>query len=316
MTNHFSAQQLTTVRESLRAVGELYDIKPKGNEVMNYDILRPEGYKAYLVIKKAEGLSNRSIEQYKLILDLFLLSMRKPLDKITTTDIQLYLHHKQAEDNNQVTSVNNIRRILGTFFNWLYQTHWIPENPMFYVKPIRGLKKVYEPISPEQFEQIMGKIENQRDRALLAVIAGSGIRNGEACTMLRSRLDLEGKRFYVTGKGNKERGCFPTPRAKYELKKYLDTRTDDSPYVFVSLNKNHSQIHTHCIEAVLRKAGEKAGIHAYPHKLRHFFADNAHEAGIDVLDISRMLGHESVETTKIYMSLNTDDLAHKHNKLR
>ena len=76
------------------------------------------------------------------------------------------------------------------------------------------------------------------------------------------------------------------------------------------------QIHTHCIEAVLRKAGEKAGIHAYPHKLRHFFADNAHEAGIDVLDISRMLGHESVETTKIYMSLNTDDLAHKHNKLR
>ena len=76
------------------------------------------------------------------------------------------------------------------------------------------------------------------------------------------------------------------------------------------------QIHTHCIEAVLRKAGEKAGIYAYPHKLRHFFADNAHEAGIDVLDISRMPGHESVETTKIYMSLNTDDLAHKHNKLR
>ncbi len=46
VTNHFSAQQLTTVRESLRAVGELYDIKPKGNEVMEYDILRPEGYKA------------------------------------------------------------------------------------------------------------------------------------------------------------------------------------------------------------------------------------------------------------------------------
>lgn len=81
---------------------------------------------------------------------------------------------------------------------------------MFYVKPIRGLKKVYEPISPEQFEQIMGKIDNQRDKALLAVIAGSGIRNGEACTMLRSRLDLENKRFYVTGKGNKERVCFLT----------------------------------------------------------------------------------------------------------
>ena len=179
VTNHFSAQQLTTVRESLRAVGELYDIKPKGNEVMEYDILRPEGYKAYLVIKKAEGLSNQSIEQYKLILDLFLLSMRKPLEKITATDIQLYLHHKQTEDKNQVTSVNNIRRILRTFFNWLYQTHWIPENPMFYVKPIRGLKKVYEPISPEQFEQIMGKIDNQRDKALLAVIAGSGIRKGK-----------------------------------------------------------------------------------------------------------------------------------------
>ena len=134
--------------------------------------------------------------------------------------------------------------------------------------------------------------------------------------MLRSRLDLENKRFYVTGKVNKERVCFLTPRAKYELKKYLDTRTDDSPYVFVTRNKNHQQIHPHCIQAVLRKAGSKVGIHAYPHKLRHFFVDNAHEAGNDVLDISRMLGHESVETTKIYMSLNTDDLAHKHNKLR
>ena len=111
VTNHFSAQQLTTVRESLRAVGELYDIKPKGNEVMEYDILRPEGYKAYLVIKKAEGLSNRSIEQYKLILDLFLLSMRKPLEKITATDIQLYLHHKMTEDKNQVTSCNFLSKL-------------------------------------------------------------------------------------------------------------------------------------------------------------------------------------------------------------
>ena len=315
-TSNFSVQQLALIRDAIREVSDQYEIQPKGYSLVPYDFLHPEGYKAFLVIKKTEGLSDRTLEQYKRIIDLFLLAVMKPLEEITTTDVQLYLHRKQVTDSNQVTSVNNIRRILSSFFTWLFNTHWIPDNPMFNVKPVKGLKKAYEPITPEQFELIMGKLTNQRDKALIAVIAGSGIRNGEACTMQLSRLDIEGRRFYVTGKGSKERICFLTPRAKYELQKYLNSRTDSSPYVFVSRKQPFKKISTHCIDSILNKVGKHIGIRIYPHKLRHFFADNAHEAGIDVLDISRMLGHESVDTTKIYMTANAEDLAHKHTKLR
>ena len=73
----------------------------------------------------------------------------------------------------------------------------------------------------------MCKMTTQRDRAIVAVLAGSGIRVGEVCTMQLDRLDLTNKRFYVTGKGSKERLCFLTPRAKVELAKYLSERKGD-----------------------------------------------------------------------------------------
>lgn len=315
-TNTFTTQQLTIIRDAVREVADTFEIKPKDGQIIPYNYLQPDGYKAYFVIKKTEGLSDKSIKQYRHAVDHFLLNVMKPLEEITQTDIQLYLHKKQSEDGNQVSSVNNIRCYLSSFFGWLYNEKWIPDNPMKNIKTIKGLKKAYEPISAEQFELIMSKLKCQRDRAIVALLAGSGIRVGEASTMRLDRLDLHGKKFFVTGKGNKERVCFLTPRAKVELSEYLKTRTDDSPYVFATRSAPYRQLKTGAIERIFKEVSMALGFRVYPHKLRHFFADNAHEAGIDVLDISRMLGHESVDTTKIYMTSYTDDLAFKHTRLR
>lgn len=315
-TGVFTQQQLSIIKANVQALADSFDMKPKGNQVVPYDYLQPDGYKAYLVIKKTEGLSDKSLKAYKFAIDHFLLAVMKPLDKIVPTDIQLYLYKKQTADGNQVSSVNNIRRYLSSFFGWLYDGHWIEENPMKQVKAVKGLKKVYKPITAEQFELMMEKTESPRDRAVLAVLAGSGIRVGEACTMRLDQLDLQNRRFRVRGKGNKERICFLTPRAKCELQRYLNTRKDDSPYVFVTERSPKRKVATSTIQGIFKRLTQELGFNVHPHKLRHFFADNAHEAGIDVLDISRMLGHESVDTTKIYMSINADDLAYKHARLR
>lgn len=315
-THSFSQQQIGLVRDIVSDLCSYYEIKLKGNAIVSQDVLMPEGYKAFLIIKKTEGLSDRSLAQYKHVLDRFLLHVMKPLENITATDIQLYLYKKQSIDGNNVTSANNVRRILSVFFTWLFNTHWIPDNPILSVKTVKGLKKAYDPISSEQFEMIMNKITNQRDRALIAVMAGSGIRNGEACSMRLDRLDMDHRRFYVLGKGNKERLCFLTPRARVELEKYLRTRDDDFPNVFVSQRKPTKAISTACLNRIFKNLSIELGFRVYPHKLRHFFADNAHAAGIDVLDISRMLGHESIDTTKIYLTSNADDLAFKHTKIR
>lgn len=311
----FSAAQLALIKDVANEACDFYDITPKTNQIVTYDVLQPDGYKKFMVYKKAQGLSGKTLVQYKLILERFFRTMIKPLDEITSVNIQLYLHELQIAGN-QATSVNNHRRVLSSMFTWLFNMQYIARNPMFGVQPIKGKKKAYEPISPEDLEKILGAITNQRDRAIIAVIAGSGIRNGEVCGLLRNRLHLEERKFYVLGKGNKERVCFLTPRAKYELKKYLDSRADDCPYVFTTRRRPHGKIDTHTVGCLFTNLSKKLNMRVYAHKLRHFFADNAHSAGIDTLDISRMLGHESVETTQIYLSEYAEDLQQKHQKLR
>ena len=173
-TGAFSKQQLSIIKANVQAVADTFDMKPKGNQVVPYDYLQPEGYKAYLVIKKTEGLSDKSLKAYKFAIDHFLLSVMKPLDQIVPTDIQLYLYKKQTADGNQVSSVNNIRRYLSSFFGWLYDGHWIEENPMKQVKAVKGLKKVYEPITAEQFELMMRKAETPRHRVKRSLLSCSG----------------------------------------------------------------------------------------------------------------------------------------------
>lgn len=115
-TNSFSASQIIMIRNAVREVCERYELTPKTNEIVSYDFLQPEGYKAFFVIKKAEGLSNKTLNQYKRVIDKFLLAVMKPLENITTTDVQLYLYKKQTVDHNQTSSVNNTRRTLSSFF--------------------------------------------------------------------------------------------------------------------------------------------------------------------------------------------------------
>ena len=232
----FKSTQLAMIRDIIFEICDYYVIMPKGNHVVCYDYLQPEGYKKFMVNKKAQGLSEKTLRQYKMILERFFRHMLKPMEEITSVSIQLYLCDLLMTGNSP-RSVNNHRNILSSMFSWLFRMEYLKTNPIFSVPPIKEKKSVYEPIGPEDLEKILNALDNQRDRALIAVISGSGIRNGEACTALKSRTNVNENRFYVVGKGNKERVCFLTPRAKFELKKYLDMRTDDLPYLFVSLRK-------------------------------------------------------------------------------
>ena len=315
-TGVFNKTQLELLRRAAMETADRFVIRPRKNELAKVTDLQPEAYKAFLVLKKAGGLSDKTLKQYKYELDRFLLAVGKPLERITGTDIQLYLFHMQNDKNNGVTSVNNIRAYLSSFFGWATKQKYLSENPMINVSVVKGFKKAYVPLTDEQFELAMSRAKTQRDKAIIAVFAGSGIRVGELTGMKLNRLDLEHKRFYVTGKGNKERICFLTPRAKCELEMYLNSREDDCDSVFVTLRKPYREIDVTTVQRMFTKLGDELGFNFHPHMLRHFFADNAHAAGIDTIDISRLLGHESIETTKIYMSMKTDDLAHKHEKLR
>jgi site-specific recombinase XerD len=315
-TNSLSVQQMEVVKYAVTDVLKDYRITPMKNQLVCKDVLTPPGYKEFFVDKIMQGLSEKTINQYKFQVDTFLRTVHKKTDDISSEDISMYLYHKKICDNVSTCYQNNVRCCLSAFFGWMYDHGYIKQNPIRNVKAIKEKKVIKTGLTSEEFEKLMDACETQRDRAIVAVLAGSGIRRSELCSLKLSELDLRDKRFKVCGKGDKERMCFLTPRAKYELERYLSERPSDSPYVFVTLRSPHGQLQPTSINRLMTKLGDRAGVPNHTHKLRHFFADNAHEAGVDVLDIARMMGHASIRTTQIYISQNVEDLAIKHSRLR
>lgn len=315
-TEKFDTEKLMLVRYALADVLSGYSVTGRENEVVPGDLFNPPGYQEFFVDKIMQGMSKKTLDMYKYCIDRFLAKMHKPIDKITGEDIALYLYSKRVTDHASERYANNLRKYLSTFFRWLFEHEYIPKNPMIHVNPIKVPSRVKKPLTIEQFEMLMKNATAQRDRAMLAVMAGSGLRREEVRGMKRSDLDLENNRFTIIGKGNKERVCFLTSRAKMELRLYLQERNDDSDYVFVRARFPHDQLSVKGINFIIGQIGQRAGLKVHPHMLRHYFAGCAHDANIDVVDIARMMGHASISTTQIYIASNTEDLAYKHSRMR
>ena len=311
-----SIMDMQLVKHAVMEVLRDYEVTPLKNQIVTSDIFCPKGYKEFFVDKIMQGLSDQSIKQYKFQVDGFLHAVCKDISVITAEDISLYIYNKRVADNSSTTYQNHIRCCLSSFFGWLYDHEYIAKNPMKNIKTIKEKQVVKTGLTEEEFEKLMNAADTQRDRAILAVLAGSGVRRSELCGMTMDTLDMRNKRFKVLGKGNKERICFLTSRAKFELQKYLDMRQDDCKFVFVTERRPYRQIEPCSLTRLITKIGERSGVDSYTHKLRHFFADSAHDAGLDVLDIARMMGHASINTTNIYISRNVDDLAQKHARIR
>lgn len=151
-----------------------------------------------------------------------------------------------------------------------------------------------------------------RDRAILEVLLCSGVRVGELVKILIADIDFENKRFIVhNGKGGKDRICYLTDSALLFVKKYLATREDDLPYLFLSRNK--CQFISRSIQRLVRSYAKAAGItkKVTPHSLRRTFGATMLRRGVDMRYIKEFLGHSSVITTQLYTKVENVELENK-----
>lgn len=314
-TQKFTPEQLSTAKYALMNILRSYTVTCDDNALTTTDIYNPPGYQEFFVDRIMAGLSSATVNQYKYEVDNFLRYARKPLDKICSEDISVYLYRKQQEGCSAVT-VNNSRRCLSAFFQWLTNREFLAKNPMLNVSPIKVPYRIQPSLTDEQFEAVISAASSQRDRAIVAVLAGSGIRRAELVNLKKRDVDIRGKKFRVVGKGNKERTCFLTSRAKHELEIYLRGRNDNSEYLFVREHAPYDKLSAGALNYIVKTISDATGITVHPHTFRHYFADSAHALDIDSIDISRMLGHASVSTTQLYLQTNVDDLAIKHSRMR
>ena len=269
----------------------------------------------FLSAKNVEGCSERTILYYKSTLIKMLNAMGKKLDDISTDDLRKYLADYKNINNASKTTVDNIRRVLSSFFSWLEDEDYILKNPVKRIRKIKTRKVVKEVLSDENFEILRDNCTNIRDLAMIELLYSTGIRVGELVRLNIDDVLFNERECTVLGKGDSERIVYFDAKTKIHLLKYLESRTDNSPALFVSFKKPYNRLSINGIERRIRELGHEANIKkVHPHKFRRTMATNAIDKGMPIEQVQRLLGHVQIDTTMQYAMVNQSNVKISHRK--
>ncbi len=282
---------------------------------MNAQIAR---FRQYLVYEK--GLSPKSVEAY--LHDVQLLADFLGEDKIadaTFDELQKFLKHLYDSDFNarsQARIVSGMR----AFYRYLIYANVREDDPTELLDAPKIGMHLPDVLTVEEIQSIMDVIdlstpEGHRNRAMVEVMYGCGLRVSELVTLRLSNLFFEDGFIKVVGKGNKER-LIPIGKTAMKMvnlyingkRKLLKIKKGEEDYVF--LNRRGAHLTREMVFMLVKKWVAAAGIDktVSPHTFRHSFATHLIEGGADLRAVQEMLGHESITTTEIYTHLDQDYL--------
>lgn len=272
----------------------------------------------FIDAKRVEGRSDTTLYNYAKEMSKIFLAINKSYKYITTKDIREYMSWRKDTGQLKPASMANMRQYLMSFFKWCFREELITKNPMDRIGVVKIDQHVIQVLSDEEQEIIRCACTSERDKALVDLLAGSGMRVSELCGLNREDLNFQEGTVKVFGKGSKERICYLTARSKVHLKWYLESRTDNNPALFVSERQPHERMTRTGVEYVLRQIAKKSKIptiRLYPHKYRSTLATTMLNKGADIDTISHVLGHANVAVTAAhYAKAENERLKYEHRK--
>jgi len=269
----------------------------------------------FISSKHVEGCSANTLKYYESTIECLFIDLQKDIKDITTNDLRLYLATYQNKKNSSKVTIDNIRRIFSSFFSWLEDEDYILKSPVRRIHKVRTNTLVKEVISDENLEMLRDSCSEIRDLAMIDLLASTGMRVGELVKINRLDIDFHERECVVFGKGNKEREVYFNARTKIHLKRYLDSRTDNNPALFVSLYKPYNRLSISGVEIRLRKLGKKINIEkVHPHKFRRTLATMAIDKGMPIEQLQKILGHVKIDTTMHYAMVNQSNVKIAHRK--
>ena len=269
----------------------------------------------FLSAKQVEGCSERSVSYYSSTLDNLIKTVDKPFNQIETEDLRVYLSEYQKKNDASKQTIDNIRRILSSFFTWLEDEDYILKSPVRRIHKIKTMKQVKETYSDEALEKLRDNCKTIRDLALIDMLASTGMRVGELVKLNRVDVDFVNRECVVLGKGSKERVVYFDARTKLHLQNYLNSRTDDNEALFVSLLEPHNRLEIAGVEIMLRKLGRSLEINkVHPHKFRRTLATRAIDKGMPIEQVQKLLGHQKIDTTMEYAIVDQQNVKNSHKK--
>ena len=269
----------------------------------------------FLTAKGVEGCSPKTIEYYEATLRHMDRSLAKPYTQIESDDLRRYLNDYETERGSSKVTIDNIRRIMSSFFSWLEDEDYIVKSPVRRIRRIKTAQVTKETLTDEELETLRDTCENKRDLAVIDLLASTGMRIGELVRLDITDVDLHERECVVTGKGNKQRPVYFDARAKLHLSEYLESRNDSNHALFVSLDSTAKRVTVGGMELRLRKLGKKAGISCvHPHKLRRTLATHAIDKGMPIEQVQKLLGHAKIDTTMHYAMVNQNNVKASHRR--
>lgn len=269
----------------------------------------------FIAAKKIEGCSEKSLKYYKKTITTMLESVNKSIKHIVTDDIRAYLTDYQEKKNAGKVTIDNIRRILSSFFSWLEDEDYILKSPVRRIHKVKTTKVVKDIYSDETLELMRDNCTTKRDLAMIDLLASSGMRVGELVSLDREDINFNERECVVFGKGSKERLVYFDARTKIHLQNYLDERRDNNSALFVSLKAPHERLQIGGVETRLRELGKKLNLaKVHPHKFRRTLATSAIDKGMPIEQVQQLLGHQKIDTTMHYAMVKQQNVKMAHRK--
>jgi len=269
----------------------------------------------FISAKQVEGCSEKTLRYYRTTIKKMLGSLDKRVTCITTDDLRQYLSDYMIQGKSSKSNIDNIRRILSSFFSWLEDEDYIIKSPVRRIHKIKTSKPVKETYTDEALEIMRDNCGNLRDLAIIDMLASTGIRVGELVRLNIADIDFESRECIVLGKGSKERPVYFDARTKIHLHNYIMSRTDDNPALFVSLLFPYKRLEISGVELRLRKLGRKLNMtKVHPHKFRRTLATRAIDKGMPIEQVQRLLGHSKIDTTMEYAMVSQNNVKISHRR--
>ena len=312
MLPHLNNEQLQQLQEALEYC--LRGIEMSAAD-QPQEKTHPDMVAAFISAKRIEGCSEKTLAYYSKTITAMIETIGKTVQQITTDDLRQYLTDYQIQRKSSKVTIDNIRRILASFYSWLEDEDYIIKSPVRRIHKVKTAKLVKDTYSDETLELMRDNCDSLRDLAIIDLLASSGMRIGEMVALNRDDINFNERECVVFGKGNRERLVYFDARTKIHLQNYLDSRTDSSPALFVTLRAPYNRIQIGGVELRLRELGRRLSIpKVHPHKFRRTLATSAIDKGMPIEQVQQLLGHQKIDTTMHYAMVKQQNVKLAHRK--
>lgn len=311
MLKHLSNEQLILLRNTLleafsKVEVSIPDVPQKADKTP---------VEAFISAKRIEGCSEKTLKYYQNTIDALLTTLGKSAQQLTTEDLRDYLTNYQRKRQSGKVTIDNIRRILSSFFSWLEDEDYIIKSPVRRIHKVKTAKVVKDTYTDEELELMRDNCRSVRDLAMIDLFASSGMRVGELVALNREDINFSERECVVLGKGDKERMVYFDARTKLHLQDYLAERSDTNPALFVTLRSPHERLQIGGVESRLRNLGQQLHLQkVHPHKFRRTLATTAIDKGMPIEQVQQLLGHQKIDTTMHYAMVKQQNVKLAHRK--